>query len=62
MVNDNIYCDDILNQISSVQSALNSVSQVLLEAHVNSCVVNKIKSGDTEVIEELMTTIRKMLK
>jgi len=62
MVEEDVYCDDILHQIFSVESALSGVKKNLLEAHVKSCVLDQIKSGDELVIEELMNTIRKMLK
>ena len=61
MIAEDVYCDDILNQISSVSSALNGVKRRLLEAHVRSCVVEQIEAGETGVVDELMTTIKKML-
>ncbi len=62
MIDTNVYCDDILNQITSVKSALDGVSKVLLEAHIKSCVVNQLENGEREVIDELLKTIRKMIK
>ena len=62
MVEEDIYCDDVLNQISSIKSALNGLSKALLERHLNTCVIEKIKNDDTTVIEELLTTLNKMLK
>lgn len=62
MVEDDIYCDDVLNQISSIKAALNGLSKALLERHLNTCVVEKLKNGEEEVVEELLTTIHKMLK
>lgn len=62
MVEDDIYCDDILNQITSVQAALNGVKKTLLEAHLKSCVMEQLSEGKISVIEELLTTIGKMLK
>lgn len=56
------YCDDVLNQIASVQSALNGVGKLLLEHHLKSCVIERIQEGDTEVISELMTTVNKLMK
>ena len=61
MIDNDVYCDDILNQIASVESALNGVKQLLLEAHIKSCVVEQIQEGETEVIEELVKTIRKLM-
>lgn len=62
MIEDDIYCDDVLNQVSSVKSALNGLSKALLERHINTCVVEKIKNDDTEVVKELLNTINKILK
>lgn len=62
MVEKDVYCDDILNQIAAVHSAMNSVSRLILDNHMKSCLVTRIQSGDMEVIDELLYTIEKMLK
>ncbi|QEN04654.1 metal-sensing transcriptional repressor [Thiospirochaeta perfilievii] len=62
MIDEDIYCDDILHQIMSIESAIKGVKSLLLEAHMKSCVVNQIKAGETEVIDELLKTINKMAK
>jgi DNA-binding FrmR family transcriptional regulator len=56
------YCDDVLNQIAAIQAALNSVGKILLENHLNSCVIERIQEGDHEVIKELMITMNKLIK
>ncbi len=56
------YCDDVLNQIASIQSALNGVGKLLLEHHLKSCVLERIQEGDNEVISELLTTVNKLIK
>jgi len=62
MIEKDTYCDDVLNQIAAVQSALNSVGKLLLEGHMRSCVIERIQSGETEVIDELLTTVHKLMK
>ena len=62
MIESDVYCDDVLNQISSVESALSGVKKLLLEAHIRSCVVEQIEQGQREVIDELMNTISKMVR
>ncbi len=62
LIEKDTYCDDVLNQIASVQSALNGVGKLLLEHHVKSCVADKIQAGDREVIDELLTTMNKLMK
>lgn len=62
MIDKDVYCDDVLNQIAAVQSAMKSVSRLLLESHMKSCLINRIQSGETEVVDELLITIEKMMK
>ncbi len=62
MVEEDVYCDDILTQIAAIRSALNAVSQHLFEAHLNSCIVEQIRSGSEEVMDELKETVKRMMK
>jgi DNA-binding FrmR family transcriptional regulator len=62
LIEKDTYCDDVLNQIAAVQSALNSVGRILLEGHMKGCVVDRIQSGDQEVINELLITVNKLMK
>ncbi|PKM87881.1 MAG: CsoR family transcriptional regulator [Firmicutes bacterium HGW-Firmicutes-12] len=61
MIEKDAYCDDILQQIAAVQSAMNSTSRLVLESHMKSCLIERIQSGDNEVVDELLNTIGKML-
>jgi DNA-binding FrmR family transcriptional regulator len=60
MIERDVYCDDVLNQITAVEAALSGVRRLLLEAHIRSCVVEQVRQGRDEVIDELMLTIGKM--
>jgi CsoR family transcriptional regulator, copper-sensing transcriptional repressor len=62
MIENDTYCDDVLNQIAAIQSALNSVGKILLEGHLRSCVVERLQEGDVEVINELLVTVKKLMK
>lgn len=62
MIENDVYCDDVLNQILSVKSALDSVNKIILERHINSCLVEKIRNDDKEVLDELMVILSKMIK
>lgn len=62
MIDHDTYCDEVLNQITAVKSALDSVSIILLEAHVQSCVVDQLEQKEFDVIPELLKTIKKMIK
>lgn len=62
MIERDAYCDDVLNQIAAAQSALSSVGRLLLEAHMKSCVIERIQEGDEEVLDEILVTIKKLMK
>lgn len=62
MIEKDAYCDDILNQIAAAQSALQGLSRVILENHMKSCLINRIQSGELEVVDELLVTIQRMMK
>lgn len=62
MLEKDTYCDDVLNQIAAIQSALNGVGKLLLEEHMKSCVMERIQDGDEAVIDELLITVSKLMK
>lgn len=62
MVEEGRYCVDILTQVSAIQAALNSFNKILLSSHIKSCVVEDIRSGNEEVVDELCRTIQKLMK
>ena len=62
MVEEERYCVEILNQVSAVQAALNSFNKELLANHIHSCVVEDIKAGNEEAVDELCDTIKKLMK
>ncbi len=62
MIDKDVYCDDVITQLSATQSALNSVAKILLEGHLKGCVVDRLSEGDEEVLDELLVTIQKLMK
>lgn len=62
MVEEERYCTDILVQVAAVNAALNSFNKVLLASHIRSCVVDDIKAGREETIDELVETLQKVMK
>lgn len=62
MVEEDAYCIDILVQVAAANAALNSFNKVLLGEHIKSCVANDIRDGKDETIDELVTTLQKLMK
>ena len=62
MVENDAYCIDILTQVSAANAALNSFNKVLLSEHIRTCVTNDIKDGKTETVDELVSTLQKLMR
>ena len=62
MVENDVYCPDILIQVSAVNAALNSFNKVLLAEHIRTCVAEDIREGNEETIDELVLVLQKLMK
>ncbi|MBQ1714025.1 MAG: metal-sensing transcriptional repressor [Treponema sp.] len=62
MVEEDVYCADILIQASACTAAVNSFSKVLISSHLKSCVQNDIKNGNEESLDEFLKIMSKLLK
>jgi len=62
MVEKSAYCPDILVQVAAVNAALNAFNKELLANHIRTCVVKDIQEGKDEVVDELVTTLQKLMK
>ena len=62
MLEKNAYCPDILTQSAAANAAINSFNKELLASHIRHCVVRDIRAGDDEVIDELVTTLQKLMR
>lgn len=57
MVDEDAYCIDVIRQIQATQSALNKVSQMVLEDHMRSCVVTAVRGEDATERERVLNEI-----
>ncbi|MFH2039580.1 MAG: metal-sensitive transcriptional regulator [Chloroflexota bacterium] len=46
MLEEGAYCIDVIRQIQAIEAALNKVSGLILEQHLNSCVITAVKGED----------------
>lgn len=57
MLEEGEYCIDVIRQIQAVQSALNKVSSMILEQHLNSCLITAVRSDNAEERERVLQEI-----
>ena len=59
MVDEEQYCPDVMKQVSTLQGSLEGVNRILLQNHVETCVLEHVKAGNSEqVVDELLETLR----
>ena len=62
MIEDGRDCSEVLIQIAAVRSAINNIGKIILEDHINHCVVDAVETGDTQVLKDLEEAINKFIK
>ncbi len=59
MIEDDRYCDDVLIQLSAVDKSIKSLANSILEEHMHSCVIESLKNGNEEVIDEIIDLFKR---
>ena len=62
MVEEDVYCIDIIRQIQAIEAALNKVSSRILEDHLNSCVITAIQGSDKKERERVLKEITEVFE
>ncbi len=62
MVENGRDCSEVLIQLSAIESAINSVSRVILKEHLSTCIINAVKNDDIDTIDELRKAIDKFIR
>ncbi len=57
MVEEDTYCIDVIRQIQAVQAALDKVSRIILDNHLNSCLITAVRGEDPEDRERVLNEI-----
>ena len=62
MVENDAYGTDIITQVAAATAALNSFNRELLSTHIKTCVADDIKAGKNETVDDLLSTLQKLMK
>ena len=57
MVEEGVYCIEVIHQIQAVQAALDRISSQILEEHLNSCVITAVRGEDSNERERVLKQI-----
>ena len=62
MVEEGRECSEVLIQIAAVKSAVNNIGKLILQDHIEHCVIDAVATGDTQVLQALSKAIDNFLK
>lgn len=62
MVEDGRDCSEVLIQLSAVKSAINNTGKIILQDHIEHCIVDAVEHGDKDAIKELERAIDRFMK
>jgi DNA-binding FrmR family transcriptional regulator len=62
MVENGEDCSEVLIQLSAVRSAINNTGKIILQDHIEHCLVDAVESGDLKAVEELNEAIERFVK
>lgn len=62
MIDDDMYCIDLLNQSLAIQNSIRSLDSLLFERHLKTHVSEQFKNGDPKAVEELVTLFKRINK
>ena len=62
MVEEGRDCAEVLTQLAAVKSAINNTGKVILQDHLEHCIVSAIQQGDSHAVEHLNDAIDRFIK
>ena len=62
MIDDNRYCGDVLTQLAAAESAVRSVSLMLLQDHMETCMVEQVRAGNDEIVDEIVGLVKRFAR
>ena len=62
MVENGRDCSEVLIQIAAVRSAINNIGKVILQDHIQHCLVDAVENDDEQALDDLCQAIDKFIK
>ena len=59
MIEDDRYCGDILTQLLAVEKSVRAISNIILDNHMHSCLIEHIEKGDYSIVDEISELVRR---
>lgn len=62
MISEDAYCNDVLIQLSAIENSVKSLSNLLLEKHLYTCIARDLENGKIDTIDEIVSLFKRFNK
>ncbi len=62
MISEDAYCNNVLIQLSAIENSVKSLSNVILEKHLYSCIARDLENGEIDTIDEIVSLFKRFNK
>jgi CsoR family transcriptional regulator, copper-sensing transcriptional repressor len=62
MIEDDKYCIDVIHQVHAVQSALNKISSMILDDHLNTCLISAVRGENPDERERVLREVTEIFE
>lgn len=62
MIEADANCEEVLNQVAAVRSAINRVGMIVFQTHSKDCIYRALEGGHYENLDEIVTLMGRLMK
>ena len=62
MIQNDSYCNDVLVQLSAIENSVKSLSNLMLEKHLYTCIARDLENGKIDTIDEIVSLFKRFNK
>ena len=62
MISEDVYCNDVLIQLSAIENSVKSLSNQILENHLYNCIARDMENGRVDAIDEIISLFKRFNK
>ena len=62
MISEDAYCNDVLMQLSAIENSVKSLSNLMLEKHLYTCIARDLENGKIDTIDEIVSLFKRFNK
>ena len=62
MISEDAYCNDVLVQLSAIENSVKSLSNLMLEKHLYTCIARDLENGKIDTIDEIVSLFKRFNK